>query len=251
MIWSSHLDQNDDYKLKMEDFLIEGKSMCNNKYTVFGVFDGHGGSQISSYLSSNFVNKLQKKINQKNKINEDVLTEFIDQLVNQIKIIGGQSCGSTLCVLILKNSNFKGWVINVGDSRIAKFTKNNQDLINSEFLSEAHNTRNADEVNMLLSRKGCISNNRIGGVINLTRSIGDFLQCSNGLVHTPEINKVRFKKNQRVIIASDGIWDFIRESEVKELVFKEPIKDIVKTITKKALANKSMDNISILAIEFQ
>jgi len=47
----------------------------------------------------------------------------------------------------------------------------------------------------------------------MTRSMGDFLCSSIGVINEPEIDKIHFhNKDIAIILASDGIWEFI-ESE--------------------------------------
>ena len=63
---------------------------------------------------------------------------------------------------------------------------------------------------------GSIINVRVGGNISVTRSFGDFNMREFGLISEPYINKILVNDNEKnfLVLASDGVWDFIGEEEL-------------------------------------
>lgn len=54
----------------------------------------------------------------------------------------------------------------------------------------------------------------------MTRSLGDSLAKHIGVIAEPEIFMFKFHKDDRILVlASDGIWEFLSNEEVAELVF--------------------------------
>lgn len=54
----------------------------------------------------------------------------------------------------------------------------------------------------------------------MSRSIGDFIAHSAGVIPDPEI--MRFELNQDhkfIVIASDGVWEFLSNEEVGSIVY--------------------------------
>ena len=50
--------------------------------------------------------------------------------------------------------------------------------------------------------------NRVGGVLAVSRAIGDFSVRNSGLISVPTINKRMLKASDKfIVIASDGVWD--------------------------------------------
>lgn len=53
----------------------------------------------------------------------------------------------------------------------------------------------------------------------MTRSFGDTLGGPAGIICEPEIKEIYLNKNSKiVIIASDGIWEYLENSQVMEFL---------------------------------
>ena len=53
----------------------------------------------------------------------------------------------------------------------------------------------------------------------MTRSIGDLVAASVGVSWEPEVTKYKISTNDRfMIIASDGVWEFLENQAVIELI---------------------------------
>ena len=56
-------DQNHDSKKTMEDFtIVELDLLENNRWALFCILDGHGGTQVANYTKINYPNILRKSM---------------------------------------------------------------------------------------------------------------------------------------------------------------------------------------------
>ena len=84
-------DQNHSYKTKMEDFgkAIEG-IYKNFEYSIFGLYDGHGGQEIAryckEYMNSNLKNQFERIHKLIQTINEELLANYKERKNNKEKI---------------------------------------------------------------------------------------------------------------------------------------------------------------------
>ena len=82
----------------------------------------------------------------------------------------------------------------------------------------------------------------------LTRSLGDHELKDSGVLWAPFISCRYFPSNFMLVIASDGVWDYMKPQEV-ELggTSKETAKNIMET----SKSAKSRDNISVLVVSMK
>lgn len=61
---------------------------------------------------------------------------------------------------------------------------------------------------------------RLGGLLAITRAFGDLsLKKSMGLIVKPEVKKLQIRLSHRfLVIASDGLWDFINIKTVQKIL---------------------------------
>ena len=95
----------------------------------------------------------------------------------------------------------------------------------------------------------------------MTRSLGDKMAHNIGVIDEPEIKKFFFEGNEKfIIIASDGLWEFISGEECINLVKnfyeeKKDVKEATLELTKEAF-NKwkrkeiVIDDITVIVIFF-
>ena len=59
-----------------------------------------------------------------------------------------------------------------------------------------------------------VYNERVAGVLSVTRSFGDTAFQNKGLIQQPYINKQVLRViHKLVVIATDGLWDYVTEEE--------------------------------------
>ena len=149
--------------------------------------------------------------------------------------------GSTCVSILLKEKNIKKiYVANVGDSRviiIKELNNQNRDWIPLQ-LSRDHKPTEEDEAQRILEYDGEIEKiedddgnwtgplrvwvkGSDGPGLAMTRSFGDEVGASVGVISVPEVSEYKVKDEDRaIIIASDGLWEYMDNKDVTEKVKK-------------------------------
>ena len=253
-----------------------------------GICDGHGifGQNISDYLVENLPKKLNNFLKQNNmfslnteniyslsKIFEKVFLETNNEMNNNERIDSSLS-GSTCVSLIFTNERII--CINVGDSRciLGKYNNTQFSTIN---LSRDHKPDDDDEKERIIKKGGIVEafkdndgnfigpkrvwckENDVPGLA-MSRSFGDEIAHSVGVICNPEIFDYRLLKEDKfIILASDGIWEFINSEEVVDIVKEFYLKNDSKGATEclyeeacKRWMNKEgiIDDITIIVVFF-
>ena len=172
---------------------------------LFCIFDGHGGRQVSHYLAERFPIETRKEMLKSHADLSQPLTEVFNKVNNELRLIDSDGCGSTACVAVVRKEGPQNvlYCANVGDTR-AVLSKSG----NAERMSIDDKCDNMDENRRVKSGGGIILDNRLGGVLAVTRAFGDHALTKVGLIATPHITKHIIKPfDKYLIIASDGVWD--------------------------------------------
>ena len=245
-------DQNIANEETMED---KGKSIENfnndKSNILFLLFDGHGGDTISKYLQKNFDKIYKETLKENNNNIEKSLKLSFLKINSEIKKLNLNSIGSTGCIVHIKwlsESNLIIYTANCGDTRASLISP-----ISYLRLSKDHRADNNEEKERIINCGGKIINNRVMGMLMLTRAFGDFELENVGVYCEPFINKVQVdlnQKNQFVILACDGIWDLNSEREIMEMImFDNNSSSLVQNIVKNTLRKDAWDNLSVFAIK--
>ena len=243
--------QNQNARNYMED---EGKVIENfngdpNKI-LFCLFDGHGGGQVSKFLQDNFGKYMKKILNYKNLISGfSYLFKTVDE---EIKLLNCPNVGSTATIVYIvkkKDTNKRIlYCVNVGDSRCVMVNRNGVYR-----LSYDDRVRDPKESERINKNGGIIVNNRIYGQLMLSRSFGDWRIKDVGVIVDPHVTKYEITNNDLYcILASDGIWDVIKDEECSILeTMYENTGEMSKKIISECLKRKSLDNLSCFVISLQ
>jgi serine/threonine protein phosphatase PrpC len=235
-------------KINQDNYFIY-KNFTHNPDNIFlGVCDGHGivGHEVSYYIINNLpyeLNKnfLENKINEIEKISINKINEIIEKTFNKIneKIINDPNIettfsGSTCCSVIITPS--KILCANVGDSRAILGKKIRENFYISKEISHDHKPNEKLEKNRILKNGGRVESykdekgNLIGPErvwkfnedipgLAMSRSFGDEIAHCVGVVCNPEILEIEFEDEDKfLIVASDGIWEFISSDEAVEIL---------------------------------
>ena len=177
--------------------------------------------------------------NNQQKLNHIIL-ESIDYSQNALSSkydIDISLSGTTLCsALILGNILY---LINIGDSRAILGTYNSRiNKWKTTQLTVDHKPNHPNENRRIIFYNGRIERHknefkdevgpyRVYGKdsdsnsqgLTMSRSIGDLESKKYGVIYDPEIFKYELKENDKVIvIASDGLWDQLKNEEVMEII---------------------------------
>ena len=262
-------------KINQDNYFILKDFMNISEQFFMGICDGHGsyGHLISKYICNNLPKKLTD-------INEEyILQAFLatnKSLIEESKIDCSLS-GSTCCSLIITPNKIIS--INLGDSRavLARLENGQYNAIN---LTRDHKPTELDEMKRILNCGGRIKqitdpktgksigperiwlkNSEIPGLA-ISRSLGDNLAHMVGVIPEPEIQIFDFIGNEKfILLASDGIWQFIDSDESVRIIKEFYEKDIdavgaLNTIVKEAFKRwkneeNNIDDITTILIFFE
>jgi serine/threonine protein phosphatase PrpC len=241
--------RNENDKLVIVDEEAEVVKFIFDKYC-----DGHGanGQEVSGYLSlylpQNLNEKLlSEKITNLSDINISKISEIVSSIFieTNMDLISDESIdtlfsGSTCCSIICTPKKIIS--INVGDSRcvVGKFDGKNWKAKN---LSRDHKPSEEDEFERIIKSGGRVESykNEDGDPVGpervwlkdedfpglaMSRSFGDEVAHSAGVIAEPEISEYYFVHEDKfVIIASDGIFEFISSDECVSMLKNFYLKD--------------------------
>jgi serine/threonine protein phosphatase PrpC len=249
---------NEDQHFNLLNLNGENKELYNVNFV--GVFDGHGGDTVSTFLKKNLPKFVLKKTIEKNiyTYKNKIVSEYINKaytnlqnkLTNEHPILS-KRCGSTaVCGIhyIDENKQPYLWTINVGDSRAVLCNYKNL----SVQLTKDHKPNYINEKSRIEKLGGKL---KFDGVdwrikdLSLSRAFGDG-DTHPYVTHKPEISKIRLnKKDKFVIFACDGLWDVVSNNKAVKFVDKlinENYKgNIAKKLAEYAIEQGSYDNVTV------
>ena len=213
-----------------QDSFIVNTSVLNAKHlNFFAVCDGHGadGHVVSAMIKANFLIGLEKFL--MNYPPETALSRAVNEISEKVlhSKIDTDFAGSTFVGVLLHGDNLV--CANVGDSGavVGSF----QGSWKSRKLSQDHKPNRPDEASRIISKGGRISSHVHGGPLRIwyktenipglamTRSIGDKASREIGLISDAEMLSMKVNsKDKFVIIASDGLWEFVTDQEAVSIV---------------------------------
>ena len=158
--------------------------------------------------------------------------------------------GSTGTVVFIEKIKGKKiiYCVNVGDSRC--ILVNRKGVMRMTYDDRVDDPKENERI---ISSGGDIVNGRVYGALMLSRSFGDWAIKSYGVIVDPHITKIEVTDDDLfLIIASDGVWDVIKDEECKEFYANSKnTLDLCKNIVAESLKRGSQDNISCFAISFK
>ena len=239
--------QNEKYNKNMEDIIyIDPGFNGGHHKSLYCIYDGHGGNKTAKITSEKFPNIFLKNINQKPKnIELSFINSFkyIDSILEKENYLKE---GNTATIIYIEYNNI--YCANVGDSSCVIISKDKIEKINYD-----------DKINDKIERKRILKlgknniyNDRLEGILSISRALGDFNLKDSGLISLPHFKKYSLNYNDKYcIIASDGIWDFVSKDCLFEISKKNYLpNELCKIIVNEAIKNGSEDNISCIVIGF-
>jgi len=232
---------NNPNKVNQDSFILSPNINNCNYLHYFGVCDGHGqnGKEVSHYCKMKLPTGLAKELKHNShdvegafkktylKVNSDLDDQTYDCSLS----------GTTVCTLLFQGT--KIICANAGDSRAIKvgFTDPNGPL-DVTALNRDHKPDLPDEMERIKARGGRIdafrdhynNNEPIGPArvwlkhedlpgLAMSRSLGDKVAQSVGVSPEPDVLEFTLTiKDRFVVIASDGVWEFLPNEEVAQIV---------------------------------
>ncbi|EAW13187.1 type 2C protein phosphatase PTC1 [Aspergillus clavatus NRRL 1] len=139
------------------------------------------------------------------------------------------------------------YTANVGDARIV-LCRSGKALR----LSYDHKGSDENEGKRIANAGGLILNNRVNGVLAVTRALGDtyLKDLVTGHPYTTE-TVIQPEQDEFIILACDGLWDVCSDQEAVDLIRNiQDAQEASKILVDHALARFSTDNLSCMVIRF-
>ncbi|KAL5579431.1 hypothetical protein UlMin_011873 [Ulmus minor] len=223
-----------------------GQNLTHLTSHFFGVYDGHGGSQVANYCRERIHLALAEEIGiikddsgdgnmgeNKQQQWEKAFTSCFQKVDDEIggkvsrsinksdgeepettfEPVAPETVGSTAVVALVCSSHII--VANCGDSR-AVLCRGKEPMS----LSVDHKPNRKDEYERIEASGGKViqwNGHRVFGVLAMSRSIGD-RYLKPWIIPEPEVMFIpRAREDECLILASDGLWDVMTNEEVCEV----------------------------------
>ncbi|KAM3129083.1 hypothetical protein pb186bvf_018795 [Paramecium bursaria] len=252
-------------KVNQDSYCIrEQIADIENSY-LFQVSDGHGvnGHEVAQFVKEKLPYHIEQLLRQhklgKSQTDQDMMMQVIlrqsferttkDLYQSGIDITFS---GATTVTLIIIEQNV--WCANIGDSRaIIGRVKDGLQVV---LLSNDQKPDVPKEEKRIIQNGGRVQaysdedGNPIGPArvwlmeenipgLAMSRSFGDYVAAQVGVISIPEVIKHQFQNDKFIIIASDGIWEFLDNQWIIETVYEYYMKNdcegAVERLTKEAV----------------
>ncbi|XP_074312909.1 putative protein phosphatase 2C 28 isoform X2 [Silene latifolia] len=249
--------------------------------TFVGVYDGHGGPETSRFINDHLFNHLRRFASEHQCISADVIRKAVQatedgflSVVSKQWPVKPQIAAVGSCCLLGVICSGTLYVANVGDSRavMGRLVKATDEILAVQ-LSTEHNAcleavrqelraGHPDDPQIVVLKHNVW---RVKGIIQVSRSIGDFYLKKAEYNREPLYSKFRLRdpirrpilsaepsiyiqelqpQDQFVIFASDGLWEHLSNQEAVDIVQNNPrngsAKKLVKTALQEAAKKREM-----------
>merc|ERR1719482_134964 len=208
---------------EMEDgFVFVDRFGGRDKSALFAVYDGHGGRQVVDFvtqeLHQNILRELRKTVSV-----PDAMVQAFHITDNDMIRRGITQSGCTACVCLLQEERHARviYTAHLGDSRAVMARGSVATRLTS---MTDHKATDPLEGKRVIEAGGQIINDRVNGMLVMTRALGDHLLkmpiLPNDVVsNVPDITSTDLTaQDSFVIVACDGLWDVINDQQAVELV---------------------------------
>lgn len=250
------------WRVTMEDACITELDIDN--IACFGVFDGHGGKEVSIYTERHFCDELRRNSNfRTGKYEQALIDTFLrmDELMKTPEAMTELYCifkeiascqradpyyrlsaGCTAVVALVTADSIV--VANAGDSRCVLARAGS-----AVALTEDHKPERPDEQNRIKKAGGYVQMGRVNGNLNLTRSLGDFDYKDNVNISPQDqiitaypdtVALERTADDDFLVLACDGVWDMLSNQECVDFIYERiaslPVDQISEQLLDRCLA---------------
>lgn len=275
---------------EMEDDLVVVKPDTVDGFSFAAVLDGHGGSSSVQFIRDELYKECSAALQGDlllrgkdfNTIKAALAKAFMNldaRLSDQLEEVNGveDESGATATVIFVgKNMLFTA---HIGDSSVVLSRSGKPEVLTSPHRPYGSNKASLQEIRRIREAGGWISNGRICGDIAVSRAFGDIRfktkktemlrkGVEEGRWTEKFISRVRFggdlvsacpdviqvalgPDTEFLILASDGLWDYINSSEAVDFVRNQlrqhgNVQQACESLARAALDRRSQDNISIV-----
>jgi len=255
---------------EMEDgFVFVDNYGCKRTSAFFAVYDGHGGRQVVDFVTRELHESVLREMRKTSSVPDALLQAFQstdDEMVRR----NIMSSGCTACVCILHEERHARviYTAHLGDSRAVMSRGGSATRLTS---MTDHKATDPLEGKRVIEAGGQIINDRVNGMLAMTRALGDHLLkmpiLPNDVVsNVPDITSTDLTvQDSFIILACDGLWDVMNDQQAVELV-SESLRELApysrqlemegrstaeilaRMLVEEALVRGSNDNISCVVI---
>ncbi|KAH7307828.1 hypothetical protein KP509_22G079500 [Ceratopteris richardii] len=278
---------------EMEDSIVI-RSDGLQGFSYAAVLDGHAGFSSVEFLREELFKECAAATenglllhNHKTDLSsiQSALTKAFLQADNRLLswlegVTEGQESGSTATVMFLGANCLI--VAHVGDSRVVIARGRNADIIGSNHRPYGKSKTALAEIKRIRQAGGWINNGRVCGILSVSRAFGDIKLKTlrqemleegvkrgiwtnkfasriefNGdwVTAAPDVFQIALEDADFIILASDGLWDYIGSTEAVQFVRKQlrehgNVQRACEGLAKLALDKNGQDNVSVVIADF-
>jgi len=255
---------------EMEDgfVFVDSYGACRTS-AFFAVYDGHGGRQVVDFVTRELHESVLREMRKTDSV-PAALTQAFQATDEEIvrRNIMTSGCTACVCVLIAEPHARVIYTAHLGDSRAVMSRGGSASRLTS---MTDHKATDPLEAKRVIEAGGQIINDRVNGMLAMTRALGDHLLkmpvLPNDVVSNwPDVTSTDLNgQDSFVILACDGLWDVVNDQQAVELVTEglrelAPIarqlevqgrslaEILARMLVEEGLARGSNDNISVVVI---
>lgn len=257
------------WRIEMEDAHI-AELQCPQfpQLSIFGVFDGHGGSTVSKESATRFVPTVMEQLRIFEKDEEiqrytrslrlGLLTLDRDLRKMPRLSTGEDRSGSTAITALVTPTHV--FTANCGDSRSILARKGEV-----KHSTVDHKPVDKTEIDRILKAGGFVELGRVCGNLAVSRALGDYSYKDRPDLgdHEQKItaaadvfNIERHEDDEFLLLACDGIWDVMSNEEAVDFIHDQlkagtPHEKIAEAMLDHCLIKGSKDNMSVVLVFFE
>lgn len=236
------------------------------EYTCLGVFDGHGGVTVADYASLHFQENFMHMLAEAKGDVRQALDAWASRVNNEVFLQKGwEDKGSTAVICIINKKTHLIYTATIGDSE-ANIYRELSGVLKSIPLSAIRNwghPKEAKRASEALENPDIATSwprqeqhkslrfPYAGRGLNVSRAIGDkrsavLLNDKAGIIHKPKISVNELKLGDILVVACDGLKDFVSEDEIiTHLKIENPAPRLVDVAV---LKKQSIDNVTVMTV---
>ena len=230
-------------KDQQDSFGISGMDAVSSVGLLAVLADGMGGLNNGSVYSKTAVQAALQSFRDERaeKSDEATLLRILKRAREAVENTGLTDGGTTFIAALIRDQMLH--FVSVGDSRICLMRNGGIIQLNREHIYG----RELDDMaaNGLLSEAEASSDTQRSAITSYLGKTGDLEVDRN-------INAIPLFSGDKVILMSDGVYGYLPEPELKELLYQKPMK-AAEAIEKAILAknNPHQDNMTIIVLEIE
>mmetsp|Transcript_102722 Transcript_102722/g.265554 ORF Transcript_102722/g.265554 Transcript_102722/m.265554 type:complete len:287 (+) Transcript_102722:88-948(+) len=270
--WAEDIGRRDE----MEDGFVFVDCFAGKKNSAyFAIYDGHGGRQCVDFVTQTLHDNLLTELKVANSSVPDAFVRAFSITDRNMHTSGINVSGCTACCCLLqeeRESKRQIYTAHLGDARAVICRGGLAVRLTS--MSD-HKATDPAEAKRVIEAGGSIFNERVNGMLAISRAFGDHQLKAPALPNdvvsnVPDITSTELTdQDMFVIVACDGLWDVVEDQESVNLVL-EGIRELMallpnmgqdslthrrsmaevlaRMLVEEALARGTSDNVSCLMI---